>query len=345
MVVLLIAVLVFIKIKFLTSEDKSAGQSQQAKLQIAIVTAYIAREEKLNNKILVSGTVLANEEVMLVPETSGKITSINFKEGSKVAKGELLVKINDADLQAQIKKLELQEKLASENEAREKKLLEVNGISQAEYDAALSRLNTAKADIELTQAQIAKTEIRAPFDGTIGLKNVSEGSFVNQTTTIASIQQTDPVKIDFFVPQKYSSLVHFKDTLFFTIEGNREHHAATVFAIEPKVDANTRSIHVRAIVPNKAGKIFPGSFVSIEFPLGYTENSILIPTQSIIPILKGQKVFISRNGTAGETVVQTGFRTESKVQILNGIMEGDTVITAGIMGLKAGSPLKIVSIK
>ncbi len=343
-VVLLVAVLVFVKIKFLTSEDKSAGTSQQGKLQIALVTACVAVEEKLSNKIIVSGSALANEEVMLVPETSGKITAINFKEGSKVAKGALLVKINDADLQAQLKKLQLQEKLATENEAREKKMLDVNGISQAEYDAVLSQLNTAKADIELTQAQISKTEIRAPFDGSIGLKNVSEGSFVNQSTAIASIQQTDPLKIDFFVPQKYSSLIDVNDTLDFTVEGNREHHKAAVFAIEPKVDVSTRSIHIRAMAPNRSGKVFPGSFVSIEFPLGHAENSILISSQAIIPVMKGQKVFISRNGMAQEAKVQIGFRSESKVQILDGIQKGDTIITSGIMGLKAGTPLKIISI-
>jgi membrane fusion protein (multidrug efflux system) len=344
-VVLVLAVLVFVKIKFLTSENPQGSAQQQGKPQITIVTAYVAKSEKLENKIFVTGTVLANEEVMLATEMPGKVISVNFTEGSKVSKGDLLLKINDADLQAQLKKLKLQEKLASDNEAREKKLLEVSGISQMEYDGALTQLNSFRADIELIQAQIAKTEIRAPFNGTIGLKKVSEGSYVSQTTQIASLEQTDPLKIDFFIPEKYSSLVNVNDTLGFSIEGNEEHHTAKVMAIEPKVDMNTRTLQVRAITPNKSGKIFPGSFARIDFSLEGSENSILIPTEAIIPILKGQKVFVSKNGKAEEVIVQTGFRTDTKIQVLKGIQAGDTVITTGIMQLKKDGALKIISVK
>ena len=231
---------------------------------------------------------------MLVTEMPGKIIDIKFSEGSKVAEGDLLLKINDAELQAQLKKLQIQERLANANEAREKKLLEVNGISQMEYDGVLAQLNSTRADIEMIQAQIAKTEIRAPFSGTIGLKYVSEGSYVSQTNQIASLVQTDPLKIDFFVPEKYSSLVNVNDTLGFSIEGNEEHHTAKIMAIEPKVDMNTRTLQIRAITPNKAGKIFPGSFARIDLSLHGSGNSILIPTEAVIPILKGQKVLSSK---------------------------------------------------
>ena len=342
--VLVIAALVIIKIKFFPSNTPQALPQQQGKPQPVTVTAYIVKPEKLNNKIYISGTLLSNEEVTLMPEVAGKILSIAFKEGSAVKKGDLLVKINDEDLQAQLKKLQLQEKLASEKEARQKKLLAINGISQEEYDASLTQLNSIAADIEVLKAQIAKTQITAPFNGTVGLKNISEGSYVTPGTQIATMQQSDPMKLDFYVPEKYATLVKVNGKLTFTTEAGTEKHDAVVMAIEPKVDAVTRTIQVRAKTDNKGGNLFSGSFVRIEFSLQETEDALMIPTESIIPILKGQKVFVARGGKAEEVKVETGLRSENKVQILKGLSAGDTVIATGIMQLKSGSLLKIVNI-
>ncbi|MCG3167434.1 MAG: Multidrug resistance protein MdtA [Bacteroidia bacterium] len=343
--VLVIAVLVIIKIKFFPANTPQGMPQQQGKPIPVNVTACIVKPGKLDNKIYISGTLLSNEEVTLMPEVAGKISAINFKEGSAVKKGDLLVKINDDDLQAQLKKLQLQEKLASEKEARQKKLLAINGISQEEYDASLTQLNSLGADIEVLKAQIAKTQITAPFDGKVGLKNISEGSYVTPGTQIAAVQQINPMKLDFYVPEKYASLVKVNSKLTFTTEVGNEKHDAVVMAIEPKVDATTRTIQVRAKTENKNGNLFSGSFVRIEFSLEETENALMIPTESIIPILKGQKVFVSRGGKAEEVKVTTGLRNENKVQVLSGLASGDTVIATGIMQLKTGSLLNISSIK
>lgn len=342
--VLVIAVLVIVKIKFFPANTPQAMPQQQGKPMPVNVTAYIVKPEKLDNKIYISGTLLSNEEVTLMPEVAGKVLSIAFKEGSVVKKGDLLVKINDEDLQAQLKKLQLQEKLASEKEGRQKKLLAINGISQEEYDASLTQLNSIAADIEVLRAQIAKTQITAPFNGTVGLKNISEGSYVTPGTQIATVQQSDPMKLDFYVPEKYASLVKVNGKLTFTTEVGNEKHDAVVMAIEPKVDAATRTIQVRAKTENKGGNLFSGSFVRIEFSLEETEDALMIPTESIIPILKGQKVFVSRGGKAEEVKVATGLRSENKVQVLSGLVAGDTVIATGIMQLKPGSLLRIQSI-
>lgn len=343
--VLVIAILVIIKIKFFPVNTPQGMPQQQGKPIPVNVTACIVKPEKLDNKIYISGTLLSNEEVTLMPEVAGKISAINFKEGSAVKKGDLLVKINDDDLQAQLKKLQLQEKLASEKEARQKKLLAINGISQEEYDASLTQLNSLGAEIEVLKAQIAKTQITAPFDGKVGLKNISEGSYVTPGTQIAAVQQTNPMKLDFYVPEKYASLVKVNSKLTFTTEVGNEKHEAIVMAVEPKVDATTRTIQVRAKTENKNGNLFSGSFVRIEFSLEETENALMIPTESIIPILKGQKVFVSRGGKAEEVKVTTGLRNENKVQVLSGLVSGDTVIATGIMQLKTGSLLNISSIK
>lgn len=343
-VILVIGLLTFIKVKFFT--DKKPGHSSaQAGSQLVAVTGYVVHPEVINDRITASGTVLANKEVMLVPETSGKIISINFTEGTTVSKGELLVKINDNELQAQLKRLRLQEKLAFETEARHKQLFEAGGTSQEEYDIIYSQYNTIKAELELIQAQIAKTEIRAPFNGKIGLLNVYEGSYVSQSTVIASIQQVTPLKIDFHVPEKYVSQIKINQEFYFSIQGDTTRYTATVIAVEPKVDIGTRTLQVRALTPNSKGTIFPGVYTNIVFPVGTADSAIMIPTQSVIPILKGQKVFVSEKGKAKEVIIETGIRTENKIEVTKGLYTGDTVIVTGIMQLKPGVEMRVTAVK
>jgi len=345
-ILIIVAALVTIKLVFLQSPVKSGGNNAPGKGPgPASVTAYIAQASTFDTKITASGTLLANEEVDLKAEASGKITRLLFKEGDKVSKGELLLKLNDADLSAQLKKLELQVKLAEDKEARQKKLLAIQGISQEEYDASLNQLNGLKADMEFTHAQVGKTEVRAPFNGTVGLKSVSEGSYVSPSVTIASIQQIDPVKIDFSVPEKYSGMVQKGMSIRFTVDGQGEEFSGQVYAIEPRIDLSTRTLQLRASCPNKEGKLLPGAFARIELVLRQKENTILIPTEALVPELKGQKVFVSRNGMAQPQKVETGARTDRSVEITKGLKAGDTVITTGIMQLKPNTPLKIISIQ
>lgn len=338
--VLVLALLAFIKIQFLdkSSTDKAPAQGKS----IAIgVTGYIAKAEKFENKIFSSGTVRSNEEVVLMPETSGRIIKINFKQGSHVHKGQLLIKINDADFQAQYKKLTIQLDLINEKKASLKKLLDINGVSKEEYDSMVNQANSVMADMDYTKSQIAKTEIYAPFNGVIGLRTVSEGSYVTPATTIATVQQLDPIQIDFFVSEKYASLVHMNDNLTFTIEGLSDIFTGHIFAIEPKIDPSTRSLQMRAICPNKSEKLFPGSFAKIELALKETDNTILVPTEAIVPELKGQKVYLAKSGKATPAKVETGIRTDTKIEILSGIQAGDTIITSGILQLKPGADIKI----
>lgn len=309
------------------------------------VTACIVKPEKLSNQITASGTIRANEDVQLQPELSGKIVQINFTEGSKVSKGQLLVKINDADLQAQYKKLQLQYSLADQTMKRQKQLLDINGVSQQEYDMAQSSYNTIKADMDFATAQILKTEIRAPFDGVIGLKNVSEGAFVSPTTIIASIQQIDPVKIDFAIPERYSYFLKKNGEVIFNIEGVPGDLKGQIYAVEPKIDMTTRTVQVRAICPNSKNNIYPGAFAQVKIQLSDIDAAIMIPTEAIIPDINGQKVFIMKNGKTLYARVETGIRTEAKIQITKGLKVGDTVLTTGIMQLKPDAQVKITDLK
>jgi membrane fusion protein (multidrug efflux system) len=306
------------------------------------VSGFIVKPEKLDNTVRTSGTVLAFEEVDLVAETSGRIIKIYFTEGGHINKGDLLLKINDEDLQAQLKKTELQIKLAEEQEGRQNQLLKINATSQEEYDIVMNQVGSMKADRDVIKAAINKTEIRAPFNGLIGLKYVSEGSYVSQSTRIASVQNIDPLKVDFSIPEKYSGMVSKGDEVNFSGEAASQQFKGKVFAIEPKIDLSTRTLQIRAICDNKNEKILPGSFVKIELRLKETPDALMIPTQALVPVLKGQIVFVSKEGLAQSVPVKTGVRTDVEIQITDGISEGDTVITTGIMSLKPKTPVKVV---
>jgi membrane fusion protein (multidrug efflux system) len=340
----LIAILIAIKVVFLSAKPGGPSSAKPGKPMATNVTATVAKTSNFETKIVATGTTLSNEEVDLKPESSGKITQLLFNEGDKVSTGTLLLKLNDADLVATLKKLELQEKIAKDKEGREKKLLEIKGVSQEEYDMALSSVQSIEADMEFTKAQIGKTEIRAPFDGVIGLKSVSAGSYVSPTVKIASIQQIDPIKIDFFVPEKYSGVIRKGQKIKFKIQGQNDNFEGEIYAIEPKIDLATRTLQLRAKCPNKQGKILPGSFAKIERVLNEQANTIFIPTEALIPVLKGQNVFLYKKGTAQPRKVETGARTDANIEITDGLQVGDTVITTGIMQLKPGAPVKITEI-
>jgi len=344
-VALLIGLLAWYKIRSTRAAEQKNKSITSLKNTAPVVDVSVVSTQKLDNQLMSSGTVIANNEVDLYSETSGKITHILFKEGGRVTKGELLVKIYDADLQAQLMKAKAAQRIASETEQRDKKLLDKQGISQQEYDQGLSALEEAKADVDLLNVQISKTEIRSPYNGIIGLKNVSEGSFITPSVKIATIQEIEPIKIDFSVPEKYMNKVKSGDEVNFTVQGLKDTFTANIYAIEPKIDLATRSLMVRAVCPNKDEKIKPGAFAEVNLVLKESDKAIMAPTQAIIPVLKGNKIYVLKNGTANLVDVKTGIRNDTTIQITQGLKSGDTIITTGIMMLKPGAHVKIKNIE
>src|SRR5665213_36579 len=335
--------LVWIKIK--RNADEAAKIAQPStKGQAILVSGYVVTTQSVDNKVAATGSIMANEEVELKCESPGKITGLYIVEGSRVRKGDLLVKINDADLQAQLKKAQSIVKLDEDNEAREKKLLEINGISKEEYDVALTTLFGARADVELIEAQIQKTEIKAPFDGIVGLKSVSEGSYIMNTTVVANLEELDPMKIDFSIPEKYMNQVKVGDVINFTVAGSADNYKGEIYAIESRIDLASRTLEIRAHASNKEGKLLSGAFASIELLLQHLDNVIMVPTQSIVPALKSEKVYICQGGKAVAKVVKTGIRTDAAIQVITGLEVGDTVITDGIMQMRPGMPVKITEV-
>jgi membrane fusion protein, multidrug efflux system len=343
LIIIIAALIIIPKLKS-ENKDSSSNNSSAANAgkSMMIVSGFVVKPEKLDNIVRTTGTVVAFEEVDLISETSGRIIKIYFTEGSHVGKGDLLIKINDEDLQAQLKKNELQIKLAEEQEGRQSQLLKINATSREEYDIVMNQLGSMKADRDIIKAAINKTEIRAPFNGVIGLKYVNEGSYVSPATRIASVQNINPVKVDFSIPEKYSGMVLKGDEVNFSSEATSQQFTGKVFAIEPKIDLSTRTLQIRAICDNKNEKILPGSFAKIELRLKETPDALMIPTQALIPVLKGQTVFISKDGLAQSVPVKTGVRTDANVQITEGISAGDTIITTGINSLKPKTPVKVI---
>lgn len=339
--IFVVVIAVLLILKFSSPGPGSGGMGGPGMRGPVPVKAHILKAQKLDNNVITNGTVLANESVELKSETSGKVVKIYFKEGSRVKKGDLLLKINDEELQAQLLRAKSALKLAQENFGRQHALYEKQGISKQALDAAQNDLNSKSADLALIKAQIDKTEIIAPFDGQIGLKYVSEGSFVNSSSTIASLQDIDPIKIDFSIPEKYAGYVNRGDRITFTVSGNKKNFTGKVFAIEPQIDQETRTLKLRAIAPNAKGEILPGSFADVTLILKEINDALMVPTQSIIPILKGQKVYLYKNGVVSQSEVEVGIRTDTQVQLTGGVSAGDTVITTGVLQIMPGVPVKI----
>ncbi len=323
------------------SEGKDPERRSAARGAPMAVNGIVIRPQPLDNSVRSSGTVLASESVDLVAEAAGRIDTISFREGQHVKKNDVLVKINDDDLQAQLKKTELQIHLASDQEERQRQLNEKGLISKDQYEISLNQVNTLKADRDNLLAAIRKRVIYAPFDGIIGLRSVSKGGYVSPTTRIASIQKVNPLKVDFSIPEKYAGQVATGDLVYMSSEEPKLFFTGKLYAIEPKIDQATGTLQLRAYCENASEKVFPGAFVHIELRLKQIPDALMVPTQAIIPVLRGQTILVKKNGVAISVPVKTGIRTASAVQIIEGLSPGDTVITTGIMQLRPGMPVQV----
>lgn len=307
------------------------------------ITAYVVARQNLKEEVVSSGSLLPNEQVDIYPEISGRIVQMNIREGQPVAKGALLLKLYDGDLQAQLQKLYAQEENTRRTEERNKELLARGGISQQEYDLATTNLRSARADIDLVKANLSKTEIRAPFSGVIGLRNVSPGAVVTPNTLIARMQQVSSLKLDFSIPEKYGPAVRPGSAVTFEVDGNNAVSRAEVYAIDPGVDEQNRNLRIRARVNNASSRFRPGTFARVTLTI-QNESSLVVPTQSVIPQTRDKQVVVIKNGKAQFKTVTTGIRTANAIQILSGVQLGDTVATTGLLFMKEDGPVKVAKV-
>ena len=309
------------------------------------VTAEIIKPQQLVDEIVVTGKLMPDEEVNLSFETSGKIAGIYFAEGTKVKKGELLAKVNDGPLQAQLKKLQAQLKLAQDRVYRQNALLAKDAVSKEAYEQVQTDLASLNADIELIKANIALTELHAPFDGVIGLRQISEGAYASPSTVVATLTKISPLKIEFAVPERYAAHIKKGTNLEFSFDGSSKIMHARIYATESQIDATTYTLPVRALYPNENEALLPGRFANIRLKIQEIPNALAIPSEAIIPEMGVDKVFLYKSGKAQPVEITKGIRTEARVQVLKGLSPGDTLLTSGTLQLRTGLSVVLDEIK
>jgi len=333
----------FIVILTITSGLFSCGRKvEKAKGKQAVtVDVIIAEKANFPTSVEVNGVSLSEEMIELHPEISGRLTYLNIPDGASVSTGTVLAKINDADLQALLEQQKSQLDLATKTEQRLQKLLTVNGVNQADYDAALSQLNTINANIKVLNAQIDKTVIRASFNGKLGLRMVSPGAYVTPQTLLGTLQQSDKIKIDFTIPESYAKLTEVGNIVFIQTNDSDEKLSAVISAIEPQINPDTRNMKVRARL--KTGNISPGTFVKVL--LSKKEEGIVVPSNALIPDASSNQVVLVKHKRAVFTNVETGIRNADVVELLKGVNPGDTIIVSGVLFVRPNAFVKIRKVR
>ena len=352
---LIISVLVFIAIiiaiprikkRIDNSKENTAPvliSNSQAQ-RVLNVNAELVKYHSMTDKTITTGNILPSEQVDLSFETSGKIIEIYFDEGGVVKKGALLAKINDKPLLAQLLKLETQLPLAQDRVFRQETLLSKNAVSQESYETVVTELEKLRADIELVKANLEQTALYAPFDGIVGLREVSEGAFVTPSTVIATFTNISMLKIDFSVPESYANEIKKGTKIKFMLEDNygiMRNYDAEVYAVESKINIATRTLQVRALYNNPSMKLIPGRYTSVEIMRQEIPDALSVPSEAIIPEMGRNIVYLYKNGVAMPMEIITGIRTEARVQSLSGLSIGDTLITSGVMQLRSGMKVEI----
>lgn len=327
----------------LAAADKVMGSNKKRGKQVLNVNAKVIKPQSLTDEFTTTGVLLPDEEVDLSFETSGKIVEINFEEGSAVKKGQLLAKVNDRQLQAQLQRLVSQLKLAEDRVFRQNALLERDAVSKEAYEQVKTELATLNADIDIVKANIALTELRAPFDGVIGLRQVSVGAYASPSTIVAKLTKISPLKVEFAVPERYAGQVKKGANLTFHLEGQLDGFDAKVYATESKI-SEMHSLTIRALYPNSNGTVLPGRYVSVHLKKEEIPNAIAVPSEAIVPEMGKDKIYLYKNGKAQPVEISTGIRTEAEVQVLRGLQVGDTIITSGTLQLRTALPVTLDNI-
>ena len=315
-------------------KEEASAQQRSGPRPPAQVTGFIVQTDVVAESVEVSGTIVASESTEIHPELSGRLVALNVREGAQVGQGALIAKLYDGDLQAQKRKLQVQLKIAQSTADRHQKLMEIGGISRQDFDVSQLQVSNLRADLDVINTEIRRTEVRAPFSGKLGLKEISIGAFVTPATIITTIQKTSNLRVDFTVPEKYTSQIKKGQYVNFTVEGNERSYTAVVMATESGISEATRSLTIRAQVKGDATGLIPGGFAKVRINFEPDNNAILIPTQAIIPQARGKKVYVYNNGVANFVDVTTGVRDSAQVQITSGLKAGDTVIITGLLSLK-----------
>ncbi|WP_022823157.1 efflux RND transporter periplasmic adaptor subunit [Hymenobacter norwichensis] len=353
--VALVAGLVFVKMKYFPStnaDGKGGGKGGAGKGgpgsagggkgggQKLPVQVYVVKATSLSDQVAATGSVLADESVVIKSELSGKITSLNIREGQPVSKGQLLFSINADEAQAAIKKQQYNINLYRDQERRQRTLLDKEYISAQEYEQANNLLLTAQSDLQALRATLDKAYVKAPFSGVLGLTTATVGTYVSPGTEITTLSRVRPVKIDFAVPGRFANNVRVGDVVSVTDEGTNKKYDAKVYAIDPQIDPVSRTQPVRARYANTNNELRPGAFVKVNLKLGESADALQVPTESVIPEASGYSVYTVEKGKMVPKKVKIGIRSDKVIQITDGLAVGDSVLRTGILQVKPGDAVR-----
>lgn len=325
--------------KLWNAPPEGAGQQQQGGFAVPVDAAKVRKDTVLRTVEAV-GTLTANESATLRPEQAGSIVEIAFTEGQRVEQGALLLRIDDVLLQAELQQAQASLALSQANYQRASALAERGSGTQRARDEALSALRFDEAAVALAEERIRKTRIVAPFAGVLGLRSVSVGDYVAVGEALVTLQDIDVLKIDFRIPELFLTEVNLKQELRIRVDAVAgKDFTGTVYAIDPQVDVNGRALVIRATLPNPDNSLRPGLFARVDVILERRENALLIPEAALMPTKEGQFVFKVTDGAAEMVPVKIGLRQNGEVEVLEGLAEGDIVVTGGQLKLQTGVPV------
>lgn len=309
-----------------------AASGSPAPLPVDVV---VLEPTTLETRIPATGTLLPRETVTIVSELSRRLTRIRAEEGQLVKKGAVLFELDSSDLIAEQKRLNVQQKLADRNAARQEELLKEAVTSEAEADAARSTVLELEASRNIIAVTLQKTTIVAPFDGMLGLRQVSLGTWVTPATPLITLSDVSELKIDFRIPERHARAIDIGAAFLVTLDGDEKTYSGRVTATEPSIDESSRSLLVRGVLHSE-GQLIPGAFAKVELPV-VQKDALMVPPIAIIPGISGRSVYVERDGVARLIPVQLGVRTQDRVQVEKGLSAGDRVIVSNLLRLRDGA--------
>jgi membrane fusion protein (multidrug efflux system) len=307
------------------------------------VKAAPVRIGTVTQDVTAVGSLLANESVMIRPEVAGRVAAIHFNEGQSVAAGARLVQLDAAEVRAQLEASRADERLTQQRAERATELFAKNFISQQALEDAREAYKKATAQRQENEARVAKTDIRAPFPGIVGLRQVSTGAYLKAGDDIARLDKIDVVKLDFRVPEVYLGRIRRDQPVAVRVDAfSGEQFPGRVYAIETAVDEKTRTVLLRARVDNRGARLRPGMFARVTLELGANTKAALVPEQAIVP--RGDRNYVFRvvDGKAALTEVALGSRSPGEVEIVKGLRAGELVVTEGHIKLQDGVPVMVL---
>ncbi|MBL9208177.1 MAG: efflux RND transporter periplasmic adaptor subunit [Opitutaceae bacterium] len=322
---------------------EGSGSSSRGREREPLAVRVVKVEPKmLEERIVAAGTVRASERVEIQTEIAGRVLTIGFQEGQPVRKGAILVKLDDVELRAGLERIVQRRRLADLRVERLRPLREGGFANLQDFDGAVTEAAVQKAEEEVVRAQLAKTTLVAPFDGIIGLRNISVGAVVSSSTRFATIESLDPVNVDFFLAERHAHRIQVGQPVRFSVAGDAREYEAEVFAIEPKVDEGTRTLLVRARGRNPDLALRTGSLARVVWIARSTLDALMVPAPSLVMGSDGADLMVVKEGVAERRRVRVGTRREADIEILEGIRSGDQVIVAGAHQVRPGAPVKVL---